>query len=272
MDTIAELQAPEMRPFHVTPIEPSSPNSNLVYAPKGTENCPVFMAKRSKTTEKMMRGIETFFSNPEHMGKLLPFLQQDPKNKPKISMRLIEWFVCVYCMHHTVDWFLGNEFFNVYLDYNSMMKDNKKQRFDPFGRKWRKEKRKDTKVNPPREYTVQVYHGIRFYYSDTNYVITTVAQLNFFRWFIEKKILDYIIDHRKELIEEMNKYNQDKKKKKGHSDEISSPAKQATTSTQPLYSIVSAAASTTSQQDHKVRVQAIKKVTKKNVEVYVSFD
>lgn len=272
MDTIAELQAPEMRPFHVTPIDQGVPATNYVLAPKGNEHCQVLMAKRSKTTEKMMRGIETFFSNAEHMGKLLPFLQQDPKNKPKISMRLIEWFVCVYCMHHTVDWFLGNEFFNVYLDYNAMMKDNKKQRFDPFGRKWRKEKRKDNSVSPAREYTVQVYHGIRFFYTDTNYVITTVAQLNFFRWFIEKKILDYMIEHRKELIDEMNRYNQDKKKKKDVivvDDETE--AEESIEKPKKTFSLA-ATTTTTQQQQRKVRVQATKKVTKKNVEVYVSFD
>jgi len=268
MDTIAESQAPEMRPFHVTPIDQGVPATNFVLAPKGNEHCQVLMAKRSKTTEKMMRGIETFFSNAEHMGKLLPFLQQDPKNKPKISMRLIEWFVCVYCMHHTVDWFLGNEFFNVYLDYNAMMKDNKKQRFDPFGRKWRKEKRKDTTVNPPREYTVQVYHGIRFFYTDTNYVITTVAQLNFFRWFIEKKILDYMIEHRKELIEEMNRHNQSKKKKKNGVDTESEVGEEESLDEKPTKRLC--AVVTHSQR--KVRVQATKKVTKKNVEVYVSFD
>lgn len=258
MATEVESQAPEMRPFHVTQKKTDS-STISVFAPKGNENCPVELAKRTKATEKLMRGIDTFFSNPENMGKLLPFIKQDPKNKPKISMRLIEWFVTVYCLDRTVDWYIGTDFFNVYLDYQEMMDEYGKQLFDCFARKWRKEKRK----NDSDEYSVQVYHGIRFYYTDSDYVITTIAQLNFFRWFIEKKVLDYMIDHRKELTDEMNKHNKEVKTKKRDG-----PIKGNRQAVAPKKYCISVAAS----DSRKVRVQATKKVTKKNVEVYVSFD
>lgn len=261
METQVEAIAPQMRPFHVVPKKTDSATVS-VFAPKGNENCPVELAKRSKSTEKLMRGIDTFFSNPEHMGKLLPFLQQDPKNKPKISMRLIEWFVSVYCLNHTVDWFIGTDFFNVFLDYQAMMEEYGKQLFDPFGRKWRKDKRK----NETNEYAVQIYHGIRFYYTDNDYVITTIAQLNFFRWFIEKRILEYMIEHRKTLTDEMNKYNKEIKSQKqcGGRKKII-PA--ATPTHTPVIRGIPVA-----MESRKVRVQATKRVTKKNVEVYVSFD
>lgn len=277
LENEVESRAPEMRPFHVVAQKKADPASVSVFAPKGTENCPVELAKRTKSTEKLMRGIDTFFSNPEHMGKLLPFLQQDPKNKPKISMRLIEWFVSLYCLNHTVDWFLGADFFNVYLDYQSMMEEHGKQLFDPFGRKWRKEKRKSDGGD---DYVVQVYHGIRFYYTDADYVITTVAQLNFFRWFIEKKILEYMIDHRKDLTDEMNKHNKEIKTKKREprqgkedkEDKLKANKKSSPTKKQISERVSATYGIPVNADSRKVRVQATKKVTKKNVEVYVSFD
>ena len=35
-------------------------------------------------------------------------------------------------------------------------------------------------------------------------IMTTVGQLNFFRWFIEKKIIDFIEENRKDIEEDMN--------------------------------------------------------------------
>lgn len=262
-------------------------NQTTVIKPKGNEDSQVILAKRSKKTEKIMKGVDIFFSNQENMGKLLPFLQQENKNnRPNLSMRLIEWFVNVYCKENIVDWQIGNDFFNVYLDYQEMMKDYRKQKFDFFARKWRKEKRKDTTVNPPREYEVQIYHGIKFYYTEKDYVVTTVAQLNFFQWFIEKGVLDYMIDHRQMLTEEMNQYNKDAKEKKKNKDlkkdvEIVADEKPKTSRTSRVsdekYAVVAASPPTVTQSDipvapPRVRVHATKKVTKKNVEVYVSFD
>ncbi len=255
MEEIVELQAPEMRPFYVTKNTERTKTVSVV-APKGNDNCSIVMARRSKKTEKLMRGIDTFFSNPEHMGKLLPFLISQNKkttNKPRISLRLIEWFVTDYCMHHSVDWFLDGQFFNVFLDYQTMMNEYRKKRFDPFGRKWRKETSKNDDA-------VQVYHGIRFFYSDTEYVITTVAQLNFFRWLIEKKILDYIIEHHDQLKTEMSKNKGKGKDNKEQQVEGIQQQQQLPLAIHPPL------------QQSKMRIKATQRVTKKHVEVIVSFD
>lgn len=212
------------------------------------------IAKLGKSIENKMHGIEGFFSTSENMGKLLPFL----KGTSKISLRMIEWFVFVHTMKNSVGWFRDGEYFNVYLDYQVLMEDNKKQLFDPMARKWRKEKRKDGTQ-------VRVYHGINFFYTETDYVVTSVAQLNFFRWFIEKGILDYMLEHYDELLVEMNKFNADKKRLKRLKDirKNSSSCSSSADSEEESFSI----------KNKKVRMQAMKKVTKNNTcEVYVSFD
>lgn len=227
----------DMRPFHV----------NGASSPKPKQ----MVARPCRTTENIMKKVESFFSKPEHMGKLLPFLH----GTSKISLRMVEWFVFTYAMQHTIDWFIGEEYFNVYLDYQAEMEDNRKQRFDPMGRKWRKEKRK----NGEKTEVMHVYHGINFYYTDTDYVVSSVGQLNFFRWFIGKGVYEYMIQHFDDLIVEMNKYNSEQKSLK----RMRAAKKELSVEDSKLAS---------GDINKKVRVQAMKKVTKKNVEVYVSFD
>lgn len=287
MATQVISQAPELRPFYVGGAHRNATKSasNADKIPNAAPN--VEVAKRGKSVDGLMRKIETFFSKPEHMGKLLPFL----KGESKISLRLIEWFVSIYTSveGHSVEWFLDNgDYFNVYLDYRAMMGEGQvggytKQLFDPFCRKWRKEKRKDRN---DKTYTVKIYHGIKFYYTDDEYEITTVAQLNFFKWFIGNKVLDYMIEHKDDLTAEMNRYNHDKKRRKKEAaanraanrstkaiaaprsfseDDDDEESEDATVV--PLVRRPSSASSS-----RNVRVQAMKRVTKKNVEVYVSFD
>ena len=234
---LKDTKVTEMRPFHVkTAVEAAAP---------------------TRATDNIMAKVEAFFSKPEHMGKLLPFLH----GTSKISLRMVEWFVFVHCMKQTVDWFIGEDYFNVYLDYQAEMGDNKKQRFDPMGRKWRKETRK---LKNGETTVVNVYHGINFYYTDNDFVVTSVAQLNFFRWFIGKGILDYMLENYDKLSVAMNKYNKDSKEAK------------ANAKTKPAKTVTGGAGATSGKVEEdptkKVRVQAVKRVTMKNVEVFVSFD
>mgnify|MGYP001304814003 CR=1 FL=1 len=75
-----------------------------------------------------------------------------------------------------------NDQFIVYLDYKCKLKAYSKKSFDPFCRRDR----------------------ISFYYNETDSIITTVGQLNFFRWAIENYILDYIQEHLDQIEEDMN--------------------------------------------------------------------
>lgn len=103
-----------------------------------------------------------------------------------ISLRLIDWFVTNYCkkfnviINKNID---NNEFeyFNVYSNYRSQLKAFKKIQFDPFRRRER----------------------IDFYFNDVNFMETTLGQLNFFRWFLDNDLLDYISVHYEEIESDM---------------------------------------------------------------------
>lgn len=145
--------------------------------------------------DMLMGSLKTFFSVPEHLGKMIPILTQ----KSKISLRLLDWFVTNYAKKKNIGYFIDatkgcktrQKYFNVFLNYKSQLKAYSKQQFDPFCRKWKIVKKK------------KIYCGIHFYYKKDHYVETTVGQLNFFRWIVANKVLDYAIEYLTDIQRDM---------------------------------------------------------------------
>ena len=75
-----------------------------------------------------------------------------------------------------------DNFIIVHTNYKGQLKAYSKRNFDPFCRRNR----------------------IRFYYEENKYFITTVGQLNFFKWALENNIVDYVQKHMKEIEDDMN--------------------------------------------------------------------
>ena len=96
--------------------------------------------------------------------------------KSKISLRVVDYLCTNYSKHHDVMYYIGNRKtpFNLFLDYRSQLKAYSKLQFDPFKRHDR------ITINVPTNLV------------DCGTLETTVAQLNFFKWAIESKILDYL--------------------------------------------------------------------------------
>ncbi len=68
------------------------------------------------------------------------------------------------------------------MDYKAQLKAYSKKLFDPFCRRER----------------------ISFIDHDNNELITTVGQLNFFRWAIENKIIEFITENFDDIEQDMN--------------------------------------------------------------------
>jgi hypothetical protein len=88
----------------------------------------------------------------------------------EISLRLIDWFVTNYAKQHNISYILNNQEFLVYTNYKSQLKAYSKKLFDPFCRRER------------IMFQIQGYPMFQ----------TTVGKLNFFRWALEKGVLNYI--------------------------------------------------------------------------------
>ena len=126
----------------------------------------------------LMQPIMEFFKNKENMGKMLSIVQ----GKAKISLRLLDWFVTNYAKKTNVVYQVNNTRFMVYPKYKSELKAVKKEKFDPFCR------------------------GERIYFRynhNKDPIETTVGQLNFFKWAIENKVVDYVAENLEEIESDM---------------------------------------------------------------------
>ena len=132
------------------------------------------------------------------------------QNNP-LSLRLIDWLVTNYSKKYNIIYplFKNNgdiQYFNIYLDYKNQLKAYSKKFFDPFCRQ--KRIIIDCESFLWKEYDDSVVLDKK------DYIITTVGQLNFFRWFLENKIFDYAILNIKLIDFDMSSVFINKKKGK----------------------------------------------------------
>lgn len=144
----------------------------------------------SAKQDLLMKSLNDFYKNNDKIHKIISILD----GSSKISLRIIDWFVTNYSKKNNITYYVKvnkninnkkvevDSQFIVYLNYKNQLKAYSKKQFDPFCRRSR----------------------IQFLYDKDNYLITTVGQLNFFRWAIENKILDYINDNIKVIETDMN--------------------------------------------------------------------
>lgn len=141
-----------------------------------------------------LKGNEEFYDNDEMSSKFINIISgSDFKSQP-ISIRLIDHFVTKYTKNNKSSYKIienGKEsLFNIHFDYKNQLKKFSKNFFDPFSRGDR----------------------IPFFMKDTC-IITTIGQLNFFKWFLSKRIYDYLLKIKDNVYDDMNKKNNKKEKK-----------------------------------------------------------
>ena len=133
--------------------------------------------------DHIMKKINTFYKNSDNLSYILPILE----GKSSISLRLIDWFVTNFAKKYntkiiSTDNVNNIKQFMVFINYKSQLKAYTKKQFDPFCRRER----------------------IRFFYDVDKYIVTTVGQLNFFKWAIENKIIDFINTNIQVIENDMN--------------------------------------------------------------------
>jgi hypothetical protein len=154
-------------------------------------NQEVFKNIQVTSQENMIiKSLEKFYEEEQNINLFIPIINSESR----VSIRLIDHFVTKYSKNNKINYKLKEneveQTFNVHTSYKQQLKAFQKKHFDPFSR------------------------GDRIpYFVGDNCVITTIGQLNFFKWFISKKVYDYIKINQDTIEDDMNKKNKNDKKK-----------------------------------------------------------
>ena len=128
--------------------------------------------------DQVVSWLQEFYTAPGNLEKLLPILQ----GTSPVSLRLVDYFVTNYAKKMNTSFPAGGRPFLIYFNYKRELNAYSKRLFDPFCRRER----------------------IMFQARGVEPFVTTVGQLNFFRWFIEKHILEYVAENREAIEHDMN--------------------------------------------------------------------
>jgi hypothetical protein len=148
------------------------------------------MATRCNTqNDLLLRNLMTFYENDDNLKRMMSVIN----GESKISLRIVDWFVTNYAKKHFTVYKLSETTprFKVYNDYKLKLKAYSKKRFDPFCR-WER-------ISVP--------------YDETNLMETTIGQLNFFKWTLENKIIEFVEENYAAIEDDMNARNSTSKRK-----------------------------------------------------------
>lgn len=130
--------------------------------------------------ELVIASLQRFYAHHPEIDKVLIYLN----GEAPLSLRIIDWFVTKYSRKSFVRYPLNGQEFLVYLSYKGQLKAYSKQYFDPNCRRER----------------------IMFTIPNHEQFMTTIGKLNFFRWALESKILDYMEAHEENIRKGYNAY------------------------------------------------------------------
>jgi hypothetical protein len=142
--------------------------------------------------ELLLNNLLEFYKEEDNLTRMLKIIT----GESKISLRIVDWFATNYAKKNYTLYDITNKNgdnvrFKVYFDYKLKLKAYSKKRFDPFCR----------------------WDRISIPYKDGTCIETTIGQLNFFKWALENKVVDYIEQHYDVIEKDMNNRNSTSKRK-----------------------------------------------------------
>tara|TARA_B100001057_G_scaffold23353_2_gene21605 strand:+ start:291 stop:884 length:594 start_codon:yes stop_codon:yes gene_type:complete len=140
-----------------------------------------------KQNDLLLKKLMYYYDKDDSLNKMLSIIN----GTSRISLRIVDWFATNYAKkNYTIYNIDDNKRFKVYVDYKLNLKAYSKKRFDPFCR----------------------WERITIPYEDDKFIQTTIGQLNFFKWALENKVIEYIENNYSEIENDMNSRNSGSKK------------------------------------------------------------
>jgi len=168
----------------VTEDTEDTEDTEVVNSASASAPAPIARTGYATQREVLLDGLIRYFSKDDFaaLDQVLPIINREDE----VSLRLVDWFVTNYAKKALTTYHNNSgRRFVVYNEYKLRLRSYKKRQFDPFCR----------------------WDRITIPYRDGKEVITTVGQLNFFRWALENKVIDFIRENQKEIEADMNARN-----------------------------------------------------------------
>ena len=191
----------------------------------------------STQNDLLLNNLLTFYKKDANFQKMLAVVT----GESRVSLRIVDWSSTNYAKKYYTVYIIydeNNELagvyiparrFKVYNDYKLKLKAYSKKRFDPFCR----------------------WERITVPYKNGSLIQTTIGQLNFFKWVIENKVIEYIEEHYDAIEADMNNRNSTSKKKEA---------------------ITNSDNSKTRKKREELSISATKSVKREDVEIILSFN
>ena len=188
----------------------------------------------------LLSNLMEFYNKNDNLDKMMRIIN----GESEISLRIVDWFVTNFAKKYYTVYEISvkkdNEEnttrFKVYNDYKLKLKAYSKKRFDPFCR----------------------WDRISIPYNEDKVMETTIGQLNFFKWAIENKIIDYIKNNYETIENDMNKRNITTKKRVTLDNTSNEKPENNNTKTR--------------KRREELSVSACKTIKKENVKIIVKFN
>lgn len=159
--------------------------------------------------DAILKKLFLFYKQDCNKDIIIPIIKQ----KTNISLRLLDWLVTNYSeknnIYYSIQKTSGCVNFNIWLDYKNQLKAYNKSNFDPFCRNQRiyYDLEKDV-IYSLRNCSAEYIKELKFVESG---FVTTLAQLNFFRWAIKNHVINYASENIDRIESDMLTAADDKK-------------------------------------------------------------
>src|SRR5271170_7543440 len=142
-----------------------------------------------RNSDVRLETLKKFYRNKKYLTTFIEIVTGTHVQK-KLSLRMFDWVATNYTKKYNVLYKLSGHIslFDVHNDYQAQLKAFTKKHFDPFCRDDR----------------------ILFRYKKgglPTHLETTIAQLNFFKWAISNKVVEYVLDNFDSIFKDMNNAN-----------------------------------------------------------------